>query len=223
MPKRMKNNKRPRVNRSSSGPIRLKPPQHDVGMPLRHVFRYTAANLSSITNITAQDILGSAGVYTLAANSSVVTWYTSFKIHRVRVWAYTTSADPTELPVSISLEFGRGPPGAFTFAANKMFNDVSLNAAQPAFLDCIPPSGSIASFWNQQTSDIMFTLTSAQSGVGAAGSVIIDLDLSLQTVGDVSGSSIAVATAALGASYFLALDGPSSNLLVPVAPLPTTH
>jgi hypothetical protein len=192
-------------------------------MPLRHTFRFASANLSSITSISAQDILGAAGVYTSVVNSSVVAWYTSFKIHRVRVWAYTTSSDPTELPVSLSLEFGGGAVGAATFGSNKLYNDVSLNSAQPAFLDVVPPTGSISSFWNQLTTDVMFTLTVAQSAIGAAGSVILDLDLSLQTIGDVTGSSIAVSTAAAGSSYFLALDGPSSNTLIPVAPLPTTH
>jgi len=179
--------------------------------------------LASITSITGGDILGSAGVYTQTVNSSVVPWYTSFKIHRIRVWAYTTSSDPTELPVSISLEFGGGAVSAAAFGSNKLYNDVSLNAAQPAFLDVVPPRGSAASFWNVDTANIMFILTAAQSGIGAAGSVILDLDLSLQTIGDASGNSIAVATAAAGSNYFLALDGPSSNTLIPVAPLPTTH
>jgi hypothetical protein len=215
---RVRNNKRRKVSKSS-GPLRLKPPQLDVAMPLRHTFRFASANLASITSITATDILGAAGVYTQTANSSVVAWYTSFKIHRVRVWAYTTSSDPTELPVSISLEF----TGGASFGANRMYNDISLNSAQPAFLDVVPPKDSSCSFWQNIGSNVMFILTAAQSGIGAAGSVILDLDLSLQTVGDTTGNQIAVATAAAGSSYFLALDGPSSNTLIPVAPLPTTH
>jgi hypothetical protein len=51
---------------------------------------------------------------------------------------------------------------------------------------------------------------------------VVDVHVSFRTSGAIAAGTHSVTTATLGNIYYLALDGPSSNVYVPVG-LPTTH
>lgn len=190
--------------------VSLKPPQLNTSAPYRHTYRFMNTAFAANVTVTASDLLGAAGTFAKTTNSIVTTWYTSFKIHRVRIWALTSNAGNTGT-ATVQLTWS----GTVAQPADKGINDISINPSVPAFIDSKPPAGSSPSFWNGQSSSSVFVISTNTD-------IIVDVDMSLQNFGGFDSLDISVATAVLGEPYWLALDGASTNVLVPVG-LQTTH
>jgi hypothetical protein len=81
-----------------------------------------------------------------------------------------------------------------------------------------PPRGSLCDEWiqcNNSVATAIFTLLLQQG-------TIVDVALVFTLANNFASNSISVATAVVGTQYYLALDGPTSNKVVPLG-LPTTH
>jgi hypothetical protein len=107
------------------------------------------------------------------------------------------------------------------FSSNQSPNiehsDTSVSSAFPAHLKSTPPPMSLASFWASVISGAnLFTLVCP---TGTIIDLVVDAILKDD---EASSDTINVATAVIGTMYYLSLDGPASNLLVPVS-LVTTH
>jgi len=178
-----------------------------------HVFRFQATGAGP-SNITGVDIIGSLGVYTKVANTSTSPMFTSFRVKRVRLWAPPSAVGSV---ASCSLDWW--PGSGLVNNPNMFFSDTSLAPDFPAYVDVAPPRGSLAGFWVNENGagSILFQL-------GYPANTIVDVHVDFCSDDDETASTdtIAVATAAIGQQYWLALDGPSVNNLVPVG-LITTH
>jgi hypothetical protein len=182
-------------------------PQISSNVVKSHVFRFTATSAFN-GNIRQEDVGGALGTIATVVNSTVTYINETFKVRRIRIWTPPASQGAS---ATCSVNWIGG-----SFAANKEISDTSVSVSVPAHIDCKPPPQSSASFWqNVASSTALFTLACPSGS-------IVDLHVSYIEGDDESVNSAAVATAVLGHTYYLALDGPSTNLLVPVS-LTTTH
>jgi len=211
MPKNIrKRSARRRRNRNDNP---LKPGQLVSTVPYTHTFRFGgAANVSSGA-ITVIDILGAAGVFTEVANTSVVPWYDTVKVNWIKIWGTGLSVT-TNQPSTITLTWSGGQG----FSADIVIVDTSTNPTAPPYITSRPPPRSAASFWLASSA----ANTQQVLSIAATDPIIVDLNVSLQTNGAGAGDTLSVVTAAVGVAYWLALDGPAGNSLVPIG-LPSTH
>jgi len=149
----------------------------------------------------------------VVANTTFETWASCFKIGLVTMfppgdptaggpkiaqvsWATGESAQvPDELKLSVI-------PEGVTLSNSVRFK---------------PPAKSLAGFWittADAAADVM-TIT-------CPAGTIVDLQIAFRLSNALPQASVAIATGTVGVIYYLALDGPSSNSLVPVG-LSTTH
>jgi hypothetical protein len=183
------------------------PPPVDLVPKVRGVFRFINTSASTIT-VTSDTILGSLGNIATVANTTVKGWASCFKLHRVTVWPAaggtaslswigSAQSDGRERDVirDRSIPTGITDTGAVSFS---------------------PPSDSLAKLWFDAGLGLQVFLISCT--VGSVVDVHIDYCLS----GAIASGTHSVSTAVLGNIYYLALDGPSGNVYVPVG-LPTTH
>jgi hypothetical protein len=193
----------------------LKPGQFSAYLPYTHTYRFdsgpTVNNVAE--SITALNLLGAAGVFTSTTNTTVETWYSQVKVLNVRVWSpciqsYSSGTGVGQGNCSIIWAGSENDPGM-------QISDTTNNVSVPAFISTKPPAGSSAAFWNSSAAGGLFYLTATPGS-------IVEVTLSLSQQGGSSGASINVGTAALGSSYFLALDGPGSNKFAPVGLITTS-
>jgi hypothetical protein len=97
-------------------------------------------------------------------------------------------------------------------------SDTTVSTATPAHLKAIPPSNSVAGFWMLSSNNNNLFILTAPTGS------IIDVDLDLIVQDDDAGgqTQITVATATLGAVYYLSLDPNATHRYVPVSLTTTT-
>jgi hypothetical protein len=182
-------------------------PQISANVMKSHIFRFVASSAFN-GNIRQEDVGGALGTIATVVNSTVTYINETFKVRRLRIWTPPASQGAA---ATCSVNWIGG-----SFAANKEISDTSVSVSVPAHIDCKPPKDSSASFWqNVASSTALFTLACP------AGS-IVDLHVSFIEGDDEGVNSASVVTAVLGHTYYLALDGPTTNLLVPVS-LTTTH
>jgi len=185
------------------------PSQISSNVVTSHKFRFTATSAYS-SHIMISYLLGCAGTIGTATNSATTNIYRSVRIKSVEVWS----------PIASIGSFATCSVNWFTnstYTNSIEVSDTSVSVTTPAHVISRPPKNSLASFWlNLATDENVFVLTCP------TGSII---DVSLQLVvsdDEAAATTNSVATAVIGTLYYLALDGPSSNLLVPVS-LVTTH
>jgi len=184
------------------------PPQLRSNPVLRHTFRY-AASASFSEPITNNNVLGALGGIGTVVNSTITNFFGSFRINRIRIWGASTGA----LVSSVSVTFFSAVGNA---ATNMEFSDSSTSSAEPPYLQCAPPKGSQASFWNSSSASTLFTVVSSTP-------CIVDLDVSAVFADGAGGNTTGgLGTVAVGNQYWLALDGASTNKLIPVSLNTTT-
>jgi len=138
------------------------------------------------------------------------------------MWAWTQGVG---VPVSVAVYWNGASSslGAMAgFAPNTNSLDTSASPDVPAHVFAVPPKNSAQSFWLGGA-----YLSPSASGnqfcqIVCPADTVIDLDVSITIQDAQNVTGLSVATAALGAEYWLALDGPTNNNLVPVG-LNTTH
>ncbi len=199
--------------RASKGAMDLPPPLLPTCV-VKHKFRFRCSSALAGQAITLANLLGSFGGICTVANSTIRTWCSSFRIRSISAWL----------------------PGGVTGGSNYCFVDwaASGNAnfmpdiakvytvpdgvTVTGHLDFKPPKESLAAFWFNTAN---LSTTAAVAGITCPAGTIFDLVVDF-TLGNVSGGvNITVVAGSVGTIYYLALDGPSSNKLVPLG-LPTT-
>lgn len=189
------------------------PPANETSITVRHKFRFSPSG-STAEPVTIGNVLGAIGGICTVVNSSIVSLASSFKIHKVSCWP-STSTSETQFEVVWSAT-----------AAGGYMKDSSPGQDMPAGMTvtkparAVPPPNSLAREWlstgiSGGGGDTIFTIQ-AQSGS------VVELDVSFTIKNNLGGITNTVTTAVLGAFYYLALDGPTSNVFVPLR-VPTTH
>lgn len=202
-----------------------KPPPFEALIKKRHTFRFVSSSAYS-GDITAGDIAGALGGICTVANTTLACYNLGFKINSVELWA----AGSESTPVQVSLTWGAGDTSAALPATGGAYlagflpstiSDTSVGVSQSAHIKAYPPKNSLSGNW--------FTLQNFPSATVAFGLNVpqgctIDLNISYfeQSGLDYSDVNVNISNGTLSDIYYLALDGPTSNKLVPINMI-TTH
>lgn len=201
-PRSAKGRKQQGTARRSAATVLFHPPQLKSNIQKRHKFRFIASSAYNGT-ITTKQILGAAGVIVDVLNTTGIAKNYALKVRSIEIWTPPPSQGAS---TTCSVEWvGAG------YQPNMEFSDSSNSVAQPAHIRCSPPPQSNASFWaNGGTTQVFLSIAVP---VGS----IVDLDLDLIENDGETPVTFTIATAALGATYYLALDHSISDFLVPVS------
>jgi hypothetical protein len=201
--------KRNKIKRSRRDQIAIKPPQLQPYPRTTHTLRFVATGAEVRQTISSNFIFNALGCLGVTSTSVQGLWG-SLRVKRLRMWSpFLSDAN------YISVEWGSQGVGS---AAAIVVSDNSVSDMAPSFIDTTPPVGALASFWQNagENQSGLFLLTYPEYCV---------VDLTVDAVmwnNNGTGSTSTVTSATLGDIYYLALDGPSQNTLVPQG-LNTTH
>lgn len=212
MPPRRRNRNQPRMVQASRAANALTRssvvPQIRSNIELTHRYRFISTS-STATAITAQSLLGAAGSMCNATNAFAVSVFGSVKVNNVSIWSPPAAQGSS---VTCSVEWITTPAQG----NNREVSDTSVSTAVPAHVSTGPPLHSLASFWQNSSSNALFTLTAP------AGS-IIDVSLSLiMWDDDEPQDAIAIANGTSGNMYYLSLDPNATHRYTPVSLVTTT-
>jgi len=185
------------------------PPKLALTPVVRKAFRFkaTASSLTSVTVGSLLGVLGGVGTTVVAVKQIA----SAVKLMKVVVWPSpsTSSAD------TVLLNWAQGASGQDPDEVEDetLPEGVSITRS----MSFVPPTRSLAGFWITST-DASSTVFQIQAPVGS----VVDVSLHLCITDAFASSTVVVASAVIGTYYYLALDGPASNVYVPTG-LPTTH
>lgn len=209
MPKKSKQSRRDNGSSSRSRkmvvPRSVHPPMIKSNVCVRHKYRFFNGINAGTFAISNTDVLGAAGVMCSVTNSTCVAIFSSFRIRSIDVWAAAQTAANNTSVNTIAVNWNGGP----VFVTNEEVSDTSISPDYPPYIHAVPPKNSNASFWQTYSSNGIFTLTLCDQAI-----VDLDLDLVMSDQQDTL-TITGFTTAALGAQYYLALDGRASNQLLP--------
>jgi hypothetical protein len=169
----------------------------------QHRFRFIASAAISAVSILTGDVLKTSGLFA-ATTTTLYPVNKTFRLKSVEVWAPTATSTTGAI---CSVEWPTGQTGP-----TSEVSDISINISEPAHIIATPPPMSIASFWQQDGTTALFTLTCP------GGSVVdISLDYVQDDDGVASALPITVVGAIAGTIYYGFLDGDATHLLTPVS------
>lgn len=184
------------------------PPALLISPKIRHTYRYESAAAAN-NSISVQDIFGAIGGICTASNSLIRPWAGSFKINKVTVW-----------PAAGAVVTANWSQGVAVYAEDREVNSIIPSGISVSRrLVSVPPRESLSGDWIGSTAPGASNLFSLNT---QAVGCVVDLDITYTLSNSFIAGSSTVTTATLATPYYLALDGPGTNNLVPVA-LPTTH
>lgn len=185
------------------------PPPLDTTPSLRHVFRF-ACSTSGTYNVVVNSLLAACGGICTVANSTIVTFASAVKVHRVSIWPAPNSTTVEANGVQFS-------SSSDTYSRDESKGrDVPDGITVTGAVTAVPPPNSSAAFWATSTASRQLFVLQITAGS------IVDVDLSICLANTLTGASITgLTTAVLGTTYYLALDGRASNKVTPLR-LPTT-
>jgi len=206
-------NRRSKRSRKPRGPSLMalsRPPQINSNIIVRHKFRFTNTGSTSAIPIYTTELISAMGAMGTTTNSTVTCFFLSARLIKVEAWANTSASNTS---AGVLLKWGSNN----NYTGTREVSDLTNNPSSPAHIIARPPKDSMPAFWfNAQSSFNIFTIGIAPGGI---------IDVSLEGVlsdQDLAPLAVAVATAVIGTTYYLALDGPSTNQFVPVG-LVSTH
>jgi len=201
----------PRPRRRQRNQFVPRPLLLDTSIHTRQKFRFTCPNSGISEALDAQDVLGALGVFTTTTNTTCQTLFTSFLIHMIEIWTPPAAGQVA----SCSVDWFSSSSGEAEASA-KLIVDTSNSPSYPAHIRTAPPRNTLASFWQNSASSNFCVINCPQYS-------IVEVEVSARIDGIVpANNAVSVTTCALGSFYFLALDGPANNGLIPVY-LKTTH
>jgi hypothetical protein len=179
-------------SRSASGVnVMIKPPMHDSTVKLRKTFRFingTSAGAVEfpITQTQISDILS-------VGNTAIVGWRlaAAIRVRKVRIWGMPTAGSVPTSPSSVSVEFNNLGAGNFG-SPTARFADTTSSNAYPAYVEAVPPKGSLAASWFPSGATGQFCILNFSANLNT----IIDIDLEMT----LNNGEAAVATRALTVS-----------------------
>jgi hypothetical protein len=194
------------MNQSALSNVML-PPQIEhleVGMARRMRFISSAAQ-SNVT-ITYTDLLDTVLVAKTATTGSQL--FDAVKVKFVEIWSSGATT-----PTTISVRFGTGT----TNPDEVLHSDTSIGNSVPSHLKAFPSQKALASFYNTNSAQAVFTLDCPSGSV-------IDVHCSFRNrPTNNTNLQQALVAATAGALYFRGLDGDQASVstLLPAAPLLT--
>jgi len=185
------------------------PPQIDAVLVVGHRYRFVTS-VTGIYNVTPAMLFGVCGGFCTIANSQHRSWAGTIRAKRVTLFlpsvtSGTNSADVVWLSNDL----------------NRSRDSEELNSTPTGITNCnsmtsVPPGKTAQQLWfTSSATGASFLSLSVVVGT------IIDLDLTFTLNCNFTGAANTIAVGMLGNTYYLALDGPASNKLIPVG-LPTT-
>jgi hypothetical protein len=196
-------------NRNQSMAISIKPPTMRRLIPqVRHTYRFSSSSNVNVA-ITNNNLLAIMGNCCDVTNSSVISMHSTFQLHRIRCWAAVAPASGQPATVQINTA-----SGSWNSAPNSTVSDTSTSYERPAFVQWVPQRGSQQGFWQAPAAATLFQIFSNVP-------IIVDVDITGSFTSAETGIATTVSTGTLGTYYWLALDGPTNHLLVPVGVLTT--
>jgi len=187
-------------NSRSSG---LVIPQLRTNVVKTHRFRFIASSALVNVPLTPTSLLGACGGVCTVANSVLTPFNRTVKIARLEMWAPTSSSTTGATCAVNWIGSGSSP--------NLEVSDTTINVSRPAHVLAYPPADSLSAFWSQPAATQLCTLS-------GPGGTVVDITLRyIETDQTTAVSDQAITTGTLKVQYYLALDGPGTNLLVPVS------
>jgi hypothetical protein len=190
------------------------PPQLNNTMTVHNKIRYFVGTTSSPVSCSVQDMLGALGGTCTVANSLFKPWSSSFKIESLTCYPSTASTAPNEN--FCALWWNAGP--SFQQRDVEESKDVPQGVTATGAVVFRPPKSTLAGDWLACTAAGTTNLFTMFVSAGS----IIDLHVSHTLSNQFIPATMSIGVGVLGTIYYLALDGPLSNTIVP-AHLPTTH
>jgi len=185
------------------------PPDINLAFVFHHTYRFrTSAGITSQA-VGIGGVMGALGTMCTSLNATVRTIFCSFRINKITLWPGSNGDALVDWSQAASANFcrediwNREIPAGITVTGGTVAK---------------PPARTLAADWvstGATASTTMFTVT-------ASINTVIDLDVSFGMGVLYTPYSIGIAAGAVGSLYYLALDGPTTNKIVPVA-LPTTN
>jgi len=197
--------------RSVAGKMSLPPMIDNTINVTSTVIRYFISSSSAPVSCSTQDIFGALGGIAFTT-TSVRPWAGSYRIRKVCAWPAlsTTAGEP-----QVQLSWNGGLASQNRDEIKSV--DIPRGNTTTGMVTFVPPKRALAGDWVSSTAT---TTTNLFTIEGAPGSVL-DFHVSFTLSNAFLAAAITVGTATAGNPYYLALDGASSNTIIP-AHLPTT-
>jgi hypothetical protein len=188
------------------------PPEFQAVMTQHHKF-YFLVEVAGVTSVSINDryIRGACGGICTVANSKVQPWAGSIRINSITCWLPVVSGSTASADcywVSTGTEFIKD---------DEKFRLIPEGVTVTGPMRFTPPPRSLAGDWISDAGAATNLL-----GLVAPNGTVVCLDVSFTLANNIVAVNQTVASGTLGAVYYLALDGPTSNTLVPQG-VPTTH
>lgn len=191
------------------------PPMIDTTVRTSHTFRFRVNSTCVLTAIGLGGLLGAMGVVG-KTSTSVNAIHSAARLKSIKVWLPALSSANTFFLDWVGTIIAGISPDRVTEAS--VPDGVTISGC----ITMRPPKGSLAREWLNAASisslaQALFTVTSP---VGA----IIDLHVEgcMANISSATPATITVTSATVGSIYYLALDGPSSNKIIPQGLLTTS-
>jgi len=185
-------------------------PELQCSVVINHKYWFECTTGESV-NISLLDLFGALGGICTVANTTLTTWTGLLRLRKIEIYESAQSVSTVNSVVNW-----------YTNSNSNLADKLLLNSSIPYDLPsknvAIPPKNSLASFWWNSSASSSLAFFGIQTAVGS----IIDVTIESTLGNNAGGYQPTIATGTLGGDYYLALDGASSNKLVPIG-LPTTH
>jgi len=206
--KTLANKQRNRGGRRNTGQIAgaSLPPTINGVVQLTHTFRYASSGTLTNTSITVGSILGALGGICTVANTTLQCWTSSFRIKWAKVWVNPSTTNDEVSWVWSDFSLDRDQERAMT-------RDLPANVSVAAAVKYVPAPGTLVADWFSAGVTSTDQLATVSCPAGSIVDFHVDFTLNARILSVALTRSITTGT--LGNTYWLALDGVSTNLLRP--------
>lgn len=182
------------------------PPVINGVVQLSHTFRYATSGTVTNTTLTVGSILGALGGICTVANTTLQCWTSSFRIKWAKVWVNPSSTNDEVSWTWSDFSLDRDQERAMT-------RDLPANVTVAAAVKYVPTPGTIVADWYGGLVASTTVLASVSCPAGTIIDFHVDFTMNARILG--AGVTRSITTGVLGNTYWLALDGVTSNLMRP--------
>jgi len=186
------------------------PPELEMVFMVHKTLRFLASGAFS-NNITGQMIAGACGGICTITNSSVSCFASSAKIHKITIWPSVSLTAPSPEVIWYS-------PVTVVEKDESKSRTIPSGVTVDRAVVSRPPRNTLAVDWMNLVS---IGTTSLFKLLNVPSASVIDLSLTFTLSNNILSQNLGVVTGVLTNVYYLALDGPGTNILRPIG-VPTT-
>ncbi len=178
----------------------------------RATYRYGLSSAITMQAVNPKTCVGAIGGICTVASTTLVPWASSFRVREVRVFPPAEASSISVRPAAVQWY------GAVDHIEKDDRHDQTMpyGVSGGSLLRSRPPKASLARDWiiSESANPTIFAVTADPGS-------IVEVDFEWTLVNSLVPQNSTIASGALGSTYYLALDGPTSNKLVPLG-RPTT-